>query len=105
MPYKIAMSVTTDPKKQIQALGERGIDVPVVDPESGVMRLIKVNPFDPQARSFQGSGGIVEVCNAIKKELNTQPERATGRSIPRPAIAPEVAVEKEKSHGDGMSLT
>lgn len=107
MLYKNRMSTLVDPRKRIQSLGERGIDVQVVDPESGLKRLIRVNPFDQGAPAFQrDGGGVSEVCNSIKKELNTQNDKATGKSISRPAISTEILPERDKaqSRGDEQRL-
>lgn len=106
MPYNISMGTFPDPQKQIQALGERGIDVQVVDPESGTGRLIKVNPFDLTAPPFKGDGGIVEVCNTIKRELSAQNEKSVTKSISRPSRTPDMSIDKQKSQekDEGISL-
>jgi len=94
------MSTLADPRKKIQSLGERGIDVQVFDPESGLKRLIRVNPFDQGAPAFRGEdNGVSEVCNSIKKELNAQTEKAAVKGIARPAVNTEILVEKDKAQG------
>lgn len=91
------METITDPQRKIQALGEKGIDLQVFDPESGVSRLIKVNPFEPSAPAFKGTGGIVDVCNSIKQEVNNQRDKSNVKTVFRPVRTPEIGLDQGKS--------
>jgi len=95
--YKHRMSTKADPRKQIQKLGEMGVEVQVHDPETGVSRSIRVNPFD-RGSQWKGQGAIVEVCKSIQNEVNSPLKNNIPKSIskPGPAVVPDIGVSKER---------